>query len=198
MAGTGPGFLPKTALVASRAIYFPFTVPQKMNDSSTLVGTELNHAFGGVVGAIGQAFVNLKPRHGMEKLIPVFQKGIDAVKHSDEVQARNKLVWDPATQGIESVGRAIASPGAIYYLHKAGMEQPTQDAVKAVLNMPMFSFPVAGPAPAPSGEGGAPPAEGGAPAPQGEGPAPAGEGPAPAGAGAEAPAQAAAGAGATG
>ncbi|MCZ4497405.1 MAG: hypothetical protein JWM25_1990, partial [Thermoleophilia bacterium] len=41
----------------------------------------------------------------------------------------------------ESIGRAIAGPGAAYYLHKAGVENPTAELIKGVLNTKLFEFP---------------------------------------------------------
>lgn len=146
MVANSPGILPKTALVGSRVVYYPFTIPQKLNDSATLTGAALNGMVGGINASIGNAYASLKPRGPAKWLLPLFSKVDSAVKHSDQVAARNKAVfWDPFTQGIESVGRGIASPGAYWYLKKAGVEQPTQDMIKGVLNMPLFSFPTAAP-----------------------------------------------------
>lgn len=142
MAGTVPGFLPKAALTTSRAVYYPFTIPQKLNDSATLVGHSLNGAVAGIAGSVGQAYVDLKPRGPAKWLVPLFTKTLDATKHSEEIAQRNKAVfWDPMSQGVEGVGRAIAGPGAYYYLHKAGVENPSSDAIKAVLNLPLFKYP---------------------------------------------------------
>lgn len=173
MVASGPGFLPKTALVASRAVYYPFTIPQKLDDSATLVGHSLNGAVAGVTAAIGQAYVDLKPRGPAKWLIPVFQKTLEATQKSEAIAARNKTVfWDPFSAGAEGVGRAIASPGAYWYLKKAGVEQPTQDMIKGVLGMGLFKFPQAAPAGegAPAGQGApqGPPAEQ-APAPDAAG-----------------------------
>ena len=152
MVANTPGILPKTALVGSRVIYYPFTIPQKLNDSATLTGAALNGMVNGVTASVGKAYMDLKPRGPAKWLLPLFQKTIDATVKSDQIAQRNKTVfWDPFSQGVESVGRAFASPGAYWYLKKAGVEQPTQDMIKGVLNMPLFSFPV------PSGE--APPAD---------------------------------------
>jgi hypothetical protein len=151
MVANSPGILPKAALVTSRAVYYPFTIPQKLNDSSTLVGTQLNHMVGGINASIGNAYAELKPRGPAKWLLPLFAKVDTAVKHSDEIAARNKTVfWDPFSQGVEGIGRAVAGPGAYWYLRKAGVEQPTTDQIKGVLNMPLFSFPSA----APAGDGG--------------------------------------------
>jgi hypothetical protein len=143
MVANTPGILPKTALVGSRVIYYPFTIPQKLNDSATLTGAALNGMVNGVTASVGKAYMDLKPRGPAKWLLPLFQKTIDATVKSDQIAQRNKTVfWDPFSQGVESVGRAFASPGAYWYLKKAGVEQPTQDMIKGVLNMPLFSFPV--------------------------------------------------------
>lgn len=156
MVANTPGILPKTALVGSRAIYYPFTIPQKLNDSATLTGAALNGMVNGITASVGKAYVDLQPRGPAKWLLPLFQKTIDATVKSDQIAQRNKTVfWDPFSQGVEGVGRAFASPGAYWYLKKAGVEQPTQDMIKGVLNMPLFSFPV--PSAAPPAEG--PPAE---------------------------------------
>lgn len=142
MAGTVPGFLPKAALTTSRAVYYPFTIPQKLNDSATLVGHSLNGAVAGIAGSVGQAYVDLKPRGPAKWLVPLFTKTLDATQKSEAMAQRNKAVfWDPFSQGVEGVGRAIAGPGAYYYLHKAGVENPSSDAIKAVLNLPLFKYP---------------------------------------------------------
>jgi hypothetical protein len=154
MVANSPGILPKAALVGSRAVYYPFTIPQKLNDSATLTGAALNGMVGGINASIGNAYASLQPRGPAKWLLPLFAKVDGAVKNSDAVAQRNKTVfWDPFSQGVEQVGRAIASPGTYWYLRKAGVEQPTQDMIKGVLNMPLFSFPSAPPAGA-GGDGG--------------------------------------------
>jgi hypothetical protein len=172
MVANSPGFLPKTALVTSKVVYYPFTIPQKLDDSATLVGGALNGMVNGVTASVGKAYVDLKPRGPAKWLLPLFQKTIDATVKSDQIAQRNKTIfWDPFSQGVEGVGRAFASPGAYYYLKKVGVEQPTQDMIKGVLNTPLFTFP------APSGE--APPAQqqaGPDPAAQQAGPDPAAQG----------------------
>ena len=147
MVANSPGILPKAALVGSRAVYYPFTIPQKLNDSATLTGAALNGMVGGINASIGNAYASLQPRGPAKWLLPLFAKVDGAVKNSEAVAQRNKTVfWDPFSQGVEQVGRAIASPGTYWYLKKAGVEQPTQDMIKGVLNMPLFSFPSAPPA----------------------------------------------------
>ncbi|MCW2950215.1 MAG: hypothetical protein JWN41_1228 [Thermoleophilia bacterium] len=179
MVANGPGFLPKTALVASRIVYYPFTIPQKLNDSATLTGGVLNAVVGTTADTMGKAYEALQPRGPAKWLTPLFGKVAGAAAHSQEIATRNKTVfWDPFSQGAEGIGRAIAGPGAYWYLKKAGMEQPTEDAIKGVLNMGLFKFPEAGPAPAPDGPPAPAPDQGPAPEP---GPAPAPEGPAPEG-----------------
>jgi hypothetical protein len=143
MVANTPGILPKTALVGSRVIYYPFTIPQKLTDSSYLVGQQATAALGGVNAAIGNAYAQLKPRGPAKWLLPLFKKVDDAVQNNDKIAMRNKTVfWDPISQGAEGIGRAFAGPGAYWYLRKAGVEQPTTDMIKGVLNMPLFSFPV--------------------------------------------------------
>ena len=141
MAGT-PGFLPKAALVGSKAVYYPFTIPQQLNDSATNTGAALNGMTQGIIGSVGQAYVALEPRGPAKWLVPLFEKGLQATQRSSEIAQRNKDVfWDPFSQGSEQVGRAIAGPGAYYYLRKAGVENPSADAIKAVLNTKLFEFP---------------------------------------------------------
>lgn len=155
MVANGPGFLPKTALVASRVAYYPFTVPQKMDDSATLVGKTLNDAVSGINTAVGSAYAALQPRGPAKWLLPLFDKINAATAHSTEIANRNKTVfWDPFSEGMEATGRAIASPGAYWYLKKAGNDAPTQDAIKAVLTAGLFKFPDGGGSagPAPSSE----------------------------------------------
>jgi hypothetical protein len=152
MVANSPGILPKAALVGSRAVYYPFTIPKQLNDSATLTGAALNGAVGGINASIGNAYASLKPRGPAKWLLPLFAKVDTAVKRSDEIATRNKTVfWDPFSEGVEGVGRAVAGPGAYWYLKKAGVEQPTSDMIKGVLNMPLFSFPSAPPA---GGDGG--------------------------------------------
>lgn len=171
MVGTTPGILPKTALVGSRAVYYPFTIPQKLNDSATLTGAALNGMVNGITASVGKAYMDLQPRGPAKWLLPLFQHTVDATIKSDAIAQRNKTVfWDPFSQGVEGVGRAIASPGAYWYLKKAGVEQPTQDMIKGVLNMPLFSFPVPSAGP-PAGEAPAGEAPAGEAPPQGEAPA---------------------------
>lgn len=156
MVANSPGILPKAALVTSRAVYYPFTIPQKLNDSATLTGAALNGMVKGVNASVGNAYAALQPRGPAKWLLPLFAKVDEATTKSESVAQRNKAVfWDPFSQGTESIGRAIAGPGAYWYLRKAGLEQPTADDIKGVLNMPLFSFPVAGSAAPPAGgEGG--------------------------------------------
>ena len=153
MAGT-PGFLPKAALVGSKAVYYPFTIPQQLNDSATKTGAALNGMTQGIIGSVGQAYVDLEPKGPAKWLVPLFQRGLEATQKSEQIAQRNKAVfWDPFSQGTEQVGRAIAGPGAYYYLRKAGMENPGQDAIKAVLQTGLFEFPVpAGGPPAQDGQ----------------------------------------------
>lgn len=155
MVANTPGILPKTALVASRAAYYPFTIPTKLNNSATLVGAVNHSLVDSVAGTLVKAGEALQPRGPAKWLFNGISRIGAANAKSAEIAQRNKTVfWDPFSQGTESVGRAIAGPGAYYYLRKAGMEKPTEDAIKAVLQAPLFSFPTVGSAPsgdAPSG-----------------------------------------------
>lgn len=148
MVANTPGILPKTALVGSRVIYYPFTIPQKLTDSSYKMGQAGTALLGGVNAAVGSAYASLEPRGPAKWLLPLFAKVDAAAKDNERIAMRNKTVfWDPVSQGAEGIGRAFAGPGAYWYLRKAGIEQPTTDQIKGVLNMPLFSFPVAAPAP---------------------------------------------------
>ena len=161
----GPGIVPKAALTASRAIYYPFTVPQKMNDSATLFGQEAHKAVMGVNAAVGGFYQGLKPRHGAEKVMGLFVKIQEAVPKSAAMAQRNKDVfWDPFTSSVEGIGRAVASPGAYWYLKSAGMQAPTGDAIKQVLNMGLFDYPIPAPPAAGGGDPGAAAAPSGPPA----------------------------------
>lgn len=142
MEGTTPGIIPKTALVGSRLIYRPFQLPQKLNDSMTAIGAASNKAVAGVATSLGEAVGSLQPKGPAKWLMSAFTKTLEATQKSEAIGARNKAVfWDPFSQGMEQVGRALAGPGAYYYLRKSGVENPTQDAIKGVLQLPMFSFP---------------------------------------------------------
>lgn len=150
MAGTGPGILPKTALVASRAIYYPFSIPEKWTESMNNTGQALNTMAKNLNGSIGSAYMSLEPRGPAKWLAPLFGKVDQATDKSAAIGKRNyDVFWKPMSHGIAEVGSVIASPGAYWYLKKAGMEQPTHDAIKGVLEMPFFSFPTAPAAPAP-------------------------------------------------
>ena len=152
MAGNVPGILPKTALVGSRVIYAPFKFPQKFTDAGTNMGTAINGAVGGVAASMGAAWEALQPRGPAKWFSPMFGKVAEAAQQSEKIgQRTNAIFWSPFSQGMEGVGRALAGPGAALYLSKAGME-PTEDAIKGVLNMKLFQFPGGdgGGAPAPS------------------------------------------------
>ena len=143
MVANTPGILPKTALVASRAVYYPFTIPQKLTDSSYLAGKVGAGVFGASVGTLKSGIEALQPRGPAKWLVPLLAKFEAAAADNDRIAMRNKTVfWDPVSQGAEGIGRAFAGPGAYWYLRKAGVEQPTTDMIKGVLNMPLFSFPV--------------------------------------------------------
>lgn len=157
MVANTPGILPKTALVGSRAIYYPFTIPQKLTDSSYAVGKAGAGMVEGINAAVGNAYMSLEPRGPAKWLLPLFQKIDAAAKDNARIADRNKTVfWDPVSQGAEGIGRAFAGPGAYWYLRKAGIEQPTTENIKGVLNMSLFRFPAAGEVP---GGAPAPPAE---------------------------------------
>lgn len=142
MAGS-PGLIPKAALTTSRVIYFPFTIPLKLNESATLMGAAGHNLVGGVNKAVAESYMALQPRGPAKWLVPMFQKVNDSVVKSSAMAERNKKVfWDPFSNGVEQVGRAIASPGAYYYLAKAGAKDPgNPDLIKGILNMGLFKYP---------------------------------------------------------
>jgi hypothetical protein len=143
MVANTPGILPKTALVGSRVVYYPFTIPQKLTDSSYKMGQVGTAVFGTTVGTMKAGIEALEPRGPAKWLVPLLAKFEAAAANNDKIAMRNKTVfWDPVSQGAEGIGRALAGPGAYWYLRKAGVEQPTTDMIKGVLNMPLFSFPV--------------------------------------------------------
>jgi hypothetical protein len=145
MVGNVPGILPKTALVGSRVVNYPFTIPKQMNESATKTGAALNGMVAGINGSIGNAYVSLEPKGPAKWLIPLFAKVDQATQRSEAIAQRNKAVfWDPFSNGMAGIGQALGGPGAYYYLKKAGVEQPTADQIAGVLNMPLFSFPTAG------------------------------------------------------
>lgn len=167
VANTSPaGFLPKTAVVASRAVYYPFTIPTKLNQSATDTGKALNGMVGGINASVGNAYLELKPRGPAKWLLPIFDRVNTAVKESDRIAQRNKdAFWDPFSHGTESIGRAVAGPGAYWYLRKSGVEQPTAELIKGALEQSLFDFSPPQPSAIPGhgGAGGGAPA-GGAPA----------------------------------
>ena len=143
----GPTFIPKAVLTTGRVLHQPFEIPTEMTKSALLQGGTAHAAVGALNKAAADAVEALQPRGPAKWLLPIFAKVDAATTKSDAIAQRNKAVfWDPFSQGVEGVGRAIASPGTYWYLRKAGVEQPTQDMIKAVLNMPLFSFPSAPPA----------------------------------------------------
>lgn len=141
MVANSPGFLPKTAVVASRAVFYPFSIPSKLNESATKTGAELNQMVRGINASIGNAYGALEPRGPAKWLMPLFGKINAATDHSDKIAARNKAVfWDPFSEGVAGVGQAIAGPGAYWYLRKSGMEEPTSAAIRATLEQGLFDF----------------------------------------------------------
>lgn len=153
MVANSPGILPKAALVGSRVAYYPFTIPTKLNESATLTGAALNGMVGGINASIGNAYASLEPRGPAKWLLPLFTKVDTAVKESDRIAQRNKTVfWDPFAQGTEGIGRAIAGPGAYWFLRKSGVEAPTTDQIKGVLQAKLFDFSVPGGGAAAGGE----------------------------------------------
>ena len=152
MEGT-PGLIPKAALTTSRIVYKPFLIPQKLNDSATLVGSLGNGTVGAINAAVGTSIMKLQPRVGAKFLANLFTKVDSAVKRSDQIATRNKQVfWDPFSQASEGMGRAIAGPGAYYYAKKAGFPDPSNpDVIKGLLNLKLFQYPVPAPAEAPAG-----------------------------------------------
>jgi hypothetical protein len=171
MAGS-PGFIPKAALTTSRVVYRPFLIPQRLNDSATLVGAAAHNAFGGTMSSIGQAYVSLQPKGPAKLLIPLIEKSLQATKQSMEIADRNKKVfWDPFSAASESMGRAIAGPGAYYYARKAGFPDPSNpDIIKGLLNLKLFQYPMpSGAAPAPQPQAPPPPTGGAQDAGEGAG-----------------------------
>lgn len=158
MAGGSPGLIPKAALTTSRLVYKPFLIPMKLNVSATNVGAAAHGVVGAVNGSIGKAYIDMQPKGPAKWLVPLFVKTQEAVGKSSEKAARNKQVfWDPVSVGSESIGRAIAGPGAYYYAKKAGIPEPgSQQVIQGLLNMPLFSYPGGG-----GGGQAAPPADGG-------------------------------------
>lgn len=158
VANTSPaGFLPKTAVVASRAVYYPFTVPQKLNDSATNTGAALNGMVKGINASVGNAYLELKPRGPAKWLLPIFDRVDAATDRSDQIAQRNKTVfWDPFSHGSESIGRAVAGPGAYWYLRKSGVEQPTAELIKGTLEQKLFDFSPPTESPIPGHGGGEP------------------------------------------
>ncbi len=154
MVANSPGILPKTAVVGSRVAYYPFTIPAQLNESATKTGEALNGMVGGINASIGNAYAALEPRGPAKWLLPLFTKVDTAVKRSDEIAQRNKAVfWDPFSEGAEGIGRAIGGPGAYWFLKKSGVEAPTSDQIKGVLQAKLFDFSVPGGAPAGDGGG---------------------------------------------
>jgi hypothetical protein len=171
MAGNGPGFISKTALVGSRAVYYPFTIPKQLTDSADHVGQASETLIGGINAAVGNAYASLDPKGPAKWLLPLFGKIDTAVANSTGIRERNKTVfWTPLSEGFEGIGRAIGGPGAAYYLHKLGVDQPTKDQIQGLLQDKLFHFPAdPGEIPAPKwntgGDGGGSGGTGGAPAP---------------------------------
>lgn len=142
VANTSPaGFFPKTAVVASRAVYYPFTIPQKLNDSATLTGAALNGMVKGINDSVKVGYEALEPRGPAKWLLPLFDRVGAATERSDQIAQRNKVAfWDPFSHGSESIGRAVAGPGAYWYLRKSGVEQPTAELIKGTLEQKLFDF----------------------------------------------------------
>ena len=144
MVGNTPGILPKTALVGSKAIYYPFTIPTKLNESATLVGTVNHTLVKNLNSTLQTAYTDLQPRGPAKWLLGLFDKVGESVAKSETIAARNKAVfWDPFSQGTEGIGRAFAGPGAYWYAKKVGVAEPTADTIKAALNTKLFKFPTA-------------------------------------------------------
>lgn len=152
MVANSPGPLPKTAVVASRIAYYPFTIPAQLTKSSHDTGKALNGMVGGINASIGNAYASLEPRGPAKWLLPLFTKVDTAVKESDRIANRNKDVfWQPLSDGFEGVGRAIGGPGAYWFLRKSGVEAPTADQIKGTLQQKLFDFSVTGGAAAGAG-----------------------------------------------
>ncbi len=145
MVANSPGILPKAALLGSKAIYYPFTIPTKLNESATKVGEANHRRVKNVTAGIGGAMASLEPRGPAKWLVGLLAKVHGSVERSEQIAARNKAVfWDPFANGTEQVGRAIAGPGAYWYAKKSGIEQPGADAIYGALNVGgFFHFPTA-------------------------------------------------------
>ncbi len=145
MVANSPGILPKTAVVASRLAYIPFTIPQKLTTSSHETGKALNGLVQGINASVNNAYVALQPRGPAKWLLPLFTKVEAATVESTRIADRNKDVfWQPLSDGFEGIGRAVGGPGAYWFLRKSGVEAPTADQIKGTLQQKLFDFSVAG------------------------------------------------------
>lgn len=145
MVANSPGILPKTAVVASRLAYYPFTIPQKLTNSSYNTGAALNGMVQGINASVGNAYAALQPRGPAKWLLPLFTKVEAATVESTRIANRNKDVfWQPLSDGFEGIGRAVGGPGAYWFLRKSGVEAPTADQIKGTLQQKLFDFSVAG------------------------------------------------------
>ena len=144
MVANTPGILPKTALVGSKIINYPFTIPKQLTDSADTVGKAGHQLIGGLTNAIGGAYATLEPRGPAKWLLPLFDKVGAAVSKSEAIAERNKTVfWTPFGEGMAQVGQAFGGPGAYWYAKKAGIETPTADTIKNALAGGLFKFPTA-------------------------------------------------------
>lgn len=145
MVANSPGILPKAALFGSKAIYYPFTIPKKLNDSATTVGAVNHTLVKGFADTLLATQEALQPRGPAKWLFSLADRVSKSVDHSAQIAQRNKDVfWDPFSNGTEQVGRAFAGPGAYWYAKKSGIEQPTADAIYGALNSGgFFHFPSA-------------------------------------------------------
>jgi hypothetical protein len=163
----GAGFFPKVALTTSRIVYYPFTIPAKLDGSATAIGAAGTQAVGAANAAIGNAYMSLKPRGPAKWLVPMFTHIDAGVKHSADIATRNKNVfWDPFSNGSQQIGQAVAGPGAYWYLKKAGDSTPSDPThIRAILEMGLFKYPQAATNAAEGAGNAAPPDTGGAPPP---------------------------------
>jgi len=181
MAGEIPGLIPKAALTTSRLVYYPFTIPTKLNNSALAVGGATHSMVAGVNAAMGNAYMGLEPKGPAKALAKLFVKVDESVKISAGKAERNeKVFWGPFSEGTRQVGQAVAGPGAYYYAKKAGSPDPSNpDVIRGLLEMKLFQYPpgdVLVPPPPPAEQGAPAPAPEGAPAPAPEGQAQAAEG----------------------
>lgn len=143
MVANGPGIISKSLLVTGRAGYYPFTIPKQLNDASYKTGSAINATLNGALHSAVQGLESLEPKGPAKWAVKLLNKFGQATERSQKIGDRNKVLWDPITDGVESIGRGITGPFTLPY-HKALGVEPTADSIKGVLNMKLFHFPDAG------------------------------------------------------